>query len=197
MTKTRNKLKIMGLLLTFVILIATLGMFSLTASAAADDITLTIDTGESVTLKDIDGNGYYEIGTADELYAFAAAVNGGNNAINGELTDNIVVNENVLTEDGELSGNGDSFRIWTPIGYQASYEESVTYIGMFEGNGKTVSGLYFNDAEVSYVGLFGYFGINFLLDLSNKPSAKSFFFNFSYSKYKLPIPSCSRESTYI
>ena len=34
MTKTRNKLKIMGLVLTMVLLIASLGVFSLTASAA-------------------------------------------------------------------------------------------------------------------------------------------------------------------
>ena len=33
-TKTRNKLKIMGLVLTMVLLIASLGVFSLTASAA-------------------------------------------------------------------------------------------------------------------------------------------------------------------
>ena len=34
MTKTRNKLKIMGLLLTLVVMVSLLGMFSLTASAA-------------------------------------------------------------------------------------------------------------------------------------------------------------------
>ena len=157
MTKTTNKLKIMGLLLTVVILMASLGILSLTASAA-DDITVAIDTGESVTLKDTDSDGYYDIGTADELYAFAAAVNGGNNAINGELTANITVNENVLTADGELNGDGSDFRTWTPIGYMNSYEDSMKYVGMFEGNGKTVSGLYFNNDAINDVGLFGYFG---------------------------------------
>ncbi|MEF2919475.1 MAG: hypothetical protein U0O22_03285, partial [Acutalibacteraceae bacterium] len=45
---------------------------SVTANATeTDDITVTIDTGESVTLKDTNNNGYYEIGTADELYAFS------------------------------------------------------------------------------------------------------------------------------
>ena len=49
----------------------------LTASAAAEDLTVTIHTGAEVTLKDTDGDGFYDIGTADELYAFAEAVNGG------------------------------------------------------------------------------------------------------------------------
>ena len=50
---------------------------AVSASAAeASDLTVTIDTGASVTLKDADGDGYYDIGTADELYAFAAAVGG-------------------------------------------------------------------------------------------------------------------------
>ena len=34
---------------------------------AAENITVTIDTGASVTLKDTDGDNYYEVGTADEL----------------------------------------------------------------------------------------------------------------------------------
>ena len=72
----------------------------------ADDLTVTIDTGASVTLKDTDDNIYYEIGTADELYAFAAAVNSGRYNIYGELTADIVVNEDVLTADGSLNGSG-------------------------------------------------------------------------------------------
>ena len=118
--------------------------------AAAADLTVTIDTGGKVTLKDADGDGYYEISTADELYAFAAAVNGGNRAINGELTANIVVNPNVLTADGKLNGNGSNFRVWIPIG-----NTTYPYMGAFEGNGNTVSGLYFNDSSSYDIGLFG------------------------------------------
>ncbi len=128
-------------------------MVSITASAAATDTTVTIDTGTSVTLRDADSNGYYEIGTADELYAFAAAVNDGNYAINGELTADITVNENVLTSDGGLNGNVSNFREWTPIG-----NGDNNYAGIFEGNRNTVSGLYFNDDTVDYVGLFGAIG---------------------------------------
>ncbi len=125
---------------------------ALTASAAAAaDLTVTIDTGGKVTLKDADGDGYYEISTADELYAFAAAVNGGNRAINGKLTANIVVNQNVLTSDGDLNGDGSDFRAWIPIDNSTSYG----YNGTFDGGEHTVSSLYFNNINTKYLGLFG------------------------------------------
>ncbi len=127
---------------------------TITASAAYD-ITVTIDTGASVTLKDADGDGYYDIGTADELYAFATAVNGGRTSINGELTADITINENVLTADGELNGDGSNFRVWTPIGYYNSSDDESRYSGTFHGNDKTISGLYFNNSNVTLVGLFG------------------------------------------
>ena len=82
-----------------------LNVLTVSAAEAAADITVTIDTGASVTLRDTDADGFYEIGTADELYAFAAAINLGKYGINGELTADIVVNENVLTETGELNGD--------------------------------------------------------------------------------------------
>ena len=76
------------------------------AAVYGDGITVTIDTGAEITLYDTDGDSYYEIGTADELYAFAAAVNSGNiTIINGELTANIVVNANVLNADGSVYTN--------------------------------------------------------------------------------------------
>ncbi len=121
------------------------------SAAAAADLTVTIDTGGKVTLKDADGDGYYDIGTADELYAFAAAVNGGNRAINGELTANIVVNPNVLTSDGDLNGDGSDLRAWIPIN-----NSSIDgYNGTFDGGEHTVSSLYFNNINTKYVGLFG------------------------------------------
>ena len=97
----------------------------------------------------------YEISNAGQLYWFAAVVNGGygyvgqNLGANAILTENITVNENVLKADGTLNGDGTSFRVWTPIG-----TDTNRYIGTFDGNNKTVSGLYFNDSATSYVGLF-------------------------------------------
>ncbi len=104
---------------------------------------------------DSDGDGYYEIDNAGKLYWFAQQVNGGNNAINGKLTADIVINEGVLTEMAKNSPDPSGFRPWTPIG-----NGSNIYTGVFDGNGKTVSGLYFNDSAVDCVGLFSYVGTN-------------------------------------
>lgn len=100
--------------------------------------------------------GTYEIGNAGQLYWFAALVNGTletveqNKAANGRLTANITVNRNVLV-NGALSSKSATFRTWTPIGNSVAN----AYSGSFDGNGKTVSGLYFDDSTVDNVGLFG------------------------------------------
>ena len=148
-TTTMKKAQLLTALTAVIMALALLGVFALTVNAAAADMTVTIDNGESVTLSDADGDGYYEIDSADQLYAFAAAVNGGQSSINGELTADIVVNENVLNDDGTLNGDGSDFRVWTPIAYQQDFK------GTFEGNGYTVSGVYFNDSGADYVALIG------------------------------------------
>ncbi len=151
-TKTNRTLReMLSIALCLALVMSYVPMVSITAGAAATDITVTIDTGASVTLRDADGDDYYDIGTADELYAFAAAVNDGNSAINGELTADITVNENVLTSDGGLNGNVSNFRAWTPIG-----NGDNNYAGIFDGDEHTVRGLYHNNSETNYVGLFGY-----------------------------------------
>lgn len=105
-------------------------------------------------------NGVYEIFNAGQLYWFAALVNSSDPYIDGKLMDNIVVNRNVLTDDGNLNGDGSGFRVWTPIGNLSNVGYTLAlYGGTFEGNGKTVSGLYFNDIygmTDGYAGLFGY-----------------------------------------
>ena len=93
----------------------------------------------------------YKIGTAEELYWFAQQVNSGTTNINAVLTDNITINEDVLNENGEL--NSGTFREWTPIG--TDYNKA--YTGTFDGNDKTISGLYYSGSS-NYVGLFGYVG---------------------------------------
>ncbi|MBQ3128129.1 MAG: hypothetical protein IJC13_03700 [Clostridia bacterium] len=86
---------------------------------------------------------YYDIYNAGQLYWFAEQVNVySNNGINGRLMDNITVNEDITAEN---------LRQWTPIG--GGY---TPYTGFFDGQGYTVSGLYFNDPEATVVGLFGY-----------------------------------------
>ncbi|MBO7144235.1 MAG: leucine-rich repeat protein, partial [Salinivirgaceae bacterium] len=97
--------------------------------------------------------GYYAISNASQLYGFAEIVNSGTTNANAVLMSDITVNSNVLKTDGSgaLNGNGINFTIWTPIGTNTN-----KYAGKFDGNGHTISGLYLNDDNVSYVGLFGY-----------------------------------------
>ena len=84
-------------------------------------------------------NSPYQIGTAAELYWFAALVNGElggetqNTSANAVLTANITVTNET----------------WTPIGFRYPYE------GTFDGQGHTISGLYFDNSELNNVGLFG------------------------------------------
>ena len=132
--------------------------FAVTASAEAATITPS-----QPTTGDGSAGSPYEISNAAELYWFAGLVNGTladgtaqNKAACAKLTENITVNEGVLKPDGTLNTNG-SFTSWTPIG-----NDSNTYTGTFDGNGNTVSGLYFNNPSYfsggRYAGLFGYIG---------------------------------------
>lgn len=108
---------------------------------------------------DINGDGtkdsVYEISNAGQLYWFANKVNTENStygSANAVLTANIKVNDSVLTSEGKLNeGSANTFRQWTPIG-----NWSNNYEGTFDGNNCTVSGLYFNNNSINYVGLFGY-----------------------------------------
>ena len=105
----------------------------------------------------------YEISNAGQLYWFAGLVNGTldgveqNKLANAILTANITVNENLLDSlqydtKGNVS-NGSDFITWTPIA--DCMEDHITlYSGTFDGNNKTVSGLYFNDNSTR-IGLFG------------------------------------------
>ena len=105
----------------------------------------------------------YEISNAGQLYWFAGLVNGTldgveqNKLANAILTANITANENLLDSlqydtEGNVS-NGSDFISWTPIA--DCMEDHITqYSGTFDGNNKTVSGLYFNDNSIR-IGLFG------------------------------------------
>ena len=98
----------------------------------------------------------YQIGTAEELYWFARLVNGklGNvvqdASANAILTKDIIVNEGVLdaVKKGQVSES--DFIEWEPIG-----SDYKAYSGTFDGQGYTISGLYFNNPKASHVGLFG------------------------------------------
>ena len=77
---------------------------------------------------------------------------------NAILTDNITVNEGVLDAVNKGQVSESDFIEWKPIGTYDSYD--AVYTGTFDGQGHTISGLYFNHPDASYVGLFGYIRAN-------------------------------------
>ncbi|MCQ2195829.1 MAG: InlB B-repeat-containing protein, partial [Paludibacteraceae bacterium] len=98
-----------------------------------------------------DENGCYAIETVDELYYFASVVNNGEVSACGKLMNNIVINENVI-KDGVLNGDGSNFRQWNPIG---NIGKNPPFMGIFDGQGYTISGLYVN-MNRGNLGLFGF-----------------------------------------
>ena len=122
---------------------------------------------ETTDKYDIDDDGtkdtVYEISNAGQLYWFAGLVNGTldgveqNTLANAVLTANITVNENLLDSlqyDAEDNvSNGSDFITWTPIADWMG-NRTTQYSGTFDGNNKTVSGLYFN-GDSTCIGLFG------------------------------------------
>ena len=96
----------------------------------------------------------YQIATKEHLLWFAEYVNQGNLAACAILTEDITVNNGVLDSSGDL--NSGTFETWTPIGSWGSEPNTYKgFAGEFNGNGHTISGLYFSDDTRSAVGLFG------------------------------------------
>ena len=144
-----------------------------TATFTVNDVSMTRTESVTITSRHVyDSNGFcticngyqpatkntencYEIGNAGQLYWFADKVNNDNSnfgSAKAVLTKDIVVNKNVLV-NGELNtSESGSFRSWTPIGNSSSN----AYTGTFDGQGHTVSGLYFDDGDKKHVGLFSF-----------------------------------------
>ena len=138
-----------------------------TEQQSTDEAIVYQPAVETTDKYDIDDDGtkdtVYEISNAGQLYWFAGLVNGTldgveqNTLANAILTANITVNENLLDSlqydtEGNVS-NGSDFISWTPIA--DCMEDHITqYSGTFDGNNKTVSGLYFNGNSIR-IGLFG------------------------------------------
>lgn len=99
-------------------------------------------------------NDPYLIATAADLRLLSDKVRGGNiykNTYFKQIAD-ITINQNVLTTGGSLNGNGSRFEQWIPIGRKYP---SYFFCGNYDGNGHTISGLYYNRENGENGGLFG------------------------------------------
>ena len=172
--------------------------YELAEDAAA--LKVNVELGEAQLLeattitptKPENGNGTaenpYQITSAAELYWFAGLVNGTltdvtkNSSACAKLMNDITVNNNLLDrityktdDDGNLTNevaNGGNFISWTPIG-----AANNGYQGTFDGNGKTISGLFFNDSQKSHVGLFDNI---YMATIRNVGVVDSYFFGEHY-----------------
>ncbi len=99
----------------------------------------------------------YQIATKDDLKWFVGLVNGTLSNVaqdpgaRATLTADIVWNERVLDDKGQLTDDGADLAAWTPIGLTGE----GAYYGTFDGAGHTIRGLYINEPDADYRGLFG------------------------------------------
>lgn len=100
----------------------------------------------------------YQIATAEQLAKLAADVNSG------------VVGKTHSGEYFKLIADLDlSAHRWIPIGSGASLKSNHSFSGHFDGNGKTITGLYVDESNEEYsAGLFGNFGGYEIKDLTVK-----------------------------
>ena len=99
----------------------------------------------------------YQIATKDDLKWFVGLVNGTLSNVaqdpgaRATLTADIVWNERVLDDKGQLINNTAGLAVWTPIGLTGEN----AYFGTFDGAGHSIRGLYINESDSNYQGLFG------------------------------------------
>ena len=128
--------------------------FEFTCEREEPDTALICPKGDGTS-----GNPF-QITNIGELYWFAAFVNGTAPYPDGVTVErseacaivmnDITVNPELLTEDGELNGTS-GFAQWTPIGYNSNYS------GTFDGQEHTISGIYYApqaSADYRYGGFF-------------------------------------------
>lgn len=142
MKETQTKLvysRILGAIMAALIAFAAMPAIQFSVRAAEVDPNEPLLEGE-----------VYQISSAANLDWFANHVNSVNTSAKAVLTQDIVYNEGDLsTYNGENDAN---IKKWTPIGDKVN-----RFLGEFDGNNYTVSGLYVN-SNVEFGGLFGCVG---------------------------------------
>ncbi|MCD7828231.1 MAG: sigma-70 family RNA polymerase sigma factor [Clostridiales bacterium] len=96
----------------------------------------------------------YQIATAGQLAYLANLVNSGNTEY--ALCSYILTADIVLNDTSDFSSWSETApkNSWTPIGYSNSDDDHSYFMGSFNGNGHTISGIYVS-SDGNYQGLFG------------------------------------------
>ncbi|MBC3803960.1 hypothetical protein GH808_05855 [Acetobacterium fimetarium] len=120
----------------------------------------TAEDGLVFTVKkyqlNFNNEGIVEIDTLEELTEFAKYVNAGNTSANGKLTADIALRDtsNWTAWNATITPTDiDTMPAWTPIGNSVNH-----YVGTFDGDDHTISGIYINTSGANYQGLFGVCG---------------------------------------
>ena len=159
MVQTKRKISVIAVALILCLTLL-LGVTAFIAAPSAETAHAAWDgLGDGTTASP------YQIGTAAQLKKFRDIVNG----TNGEKKNVRAYAE--LTADIDLACSEED--PWVPIGelndrdiYDLDYDTNeLGYLGVFDGKGHTISGLYYNDTDSTwnnyandYIGLFGVVG---------------------------------------
>lgn len=158
MIKSKNINKIISAVVVSAMLITTAFIINFTSKPQQvfAEESLAGETGMPSTdwYTGNEDNTEFTISTADELAGLGELVN--------DATENFINKTVILGNNIDLSVYGESYlsgKGWLPIGVPddaafPNYEN--VFHGTFDGNNKTITGLYINDNNADYCGLFGF-----------------------------------------
>ena len=130
--------------------------------SATPDTTVSYYEGVADTTWYSEGHSMYFISSAAQLAGLAQLVNEGTTNFKDST---VYLNCDIVWNDGDASNWGTTAPTysWTPIGVtgsgnsNSSWKTSNLFLGSFNGQGHVISGLYFSNTLVDWVGLFSMF----------------------------------------
>ncbi|TIH15582.1 DUF4347 domain-containing protein [Marinifilum sp. JC120] len=130
---------------------------------ATSSVTIELASGgPSQTLYDVDGDGAYEIDSAEKLIALSQTTDKGRDwtGCSYEITADITfdADHNAVDWDGDGTvGDADDAKGFNPIGDSTNIADinDKPFVGTFYGNGHSINNLFINRDTEDLVGLFG------------------------------------------
>ncbi|MDD4848879.1 MAG: GLUG motif-containing protein, partial [Bacteroidales bacterium] len=152
----RTKLKVLYVLIGFLSV-----CFSLSAQANIwNGVIPTASSSASYSGGNGTASNPYKIGTPQDLAQLMSNVNVLNNYSSGkyfQMTADIYLNN---TADCQTWATNPPANSWQPIGQNVN---GKYFLGVFDGNGYSIEGIYFDNIVTNYLGLFGYVSNNAII----------------------------------